>query len=169
MRVHAKYILYFILRRESARVCDKYIYIFIEKVDRDHVWCRGGGAKETSAPEWDLHRYAGAESESWTFILLKLLLLCTSLSSMVPPEYRYGFHRVLSPPGAVVQAADVVDARPELLHPSECLLRVDRYSILNESRPMRVRVVSFRYCWRIWICNPQTAVPTLRVVRPARN
>ena len=55
---------------------------------------------------------------------------------MVPPEYRYGFHRVLSPPGAVVQAADVVDARPELLHPSECLLRVDRY----------VRVVSFQYC-----------------------
>ena len=46
-----------------ASVCDKYIYIFTEKVDRDHVWCRGGGAKETSAPEWDLHRYAGAESE----------------------------------------------------------------------------------------------------------
>jgi hypothetical protein len=45
----------------------------------------------------------------------------------VAPQYLYGFHRVLTPAGAVVQAADTVDASPTLLHPSECLLYGARF------------------------------------------
>ena len=40
----------------------------------------------------------------------------------------YGFHRVLNPAGVIPQAAWKLDARPELLAPTEVLLRV---SILN--------------------------------------
>lgn len=40
----------------------------------------------------------------------------------------YGFHRVLEPAGTIPQAADRLDARPELLRPTEILLDV---SLLN--------------------------------------
>jgi hypothetical protein len=51
----------------------------------------------------------------------------------VGPKHLYGFHRVVAPVGAVVQAADTVDGSPTLLHPSECLVRVNRFILDSTS------------------------------------